>query len=100
MILAVESGDGRLGFGLGTHLHKPETLGAAGIAVGDNLGAGDGSVRRKLRLEIGAGHVIAQISDIQLTAHKNSPLTKIGRLTCRFTFLVSAEKRPKSGPGR
>src|SRR3954471_15677612 len=40
MILAVEGCDGRLCLRIRAHLHKTETLGAAGIAVGDNFGAG------------------------------------------------------------
>src|SRR5688572_2519824 len=37
-LLAVEGGDGRLRLLVGLHLHEAEALGAAGVAVHDDLG--------------------------------------------------------------
>jgi len=73
VILAVQSGDSRLRLGFRSHLDESKAFGAAGIAVSDHFGGLDGAMRLKQRLQIGAGHVIAQIANIQLAAHRNSP---------------------------
>src|SRR5687768_4722615 len=52
VVLAVEGGDGRLGLLVGGHLDEPEALGAAGVPVGDDLGALDGAVRGEQLLQV------------------------------------------------
>jgi len=44
-VLAVEGGDGRLGFLIAAHLHKAEALGPAGIPVHDHLRRLHGAMR-------------------------------------------------------
>ena len=73
MPLAVQGGDGRLGFLIGTHLHETETLAAAGLAVGDDFRLLDLAMLGEQLLEVRAGHAIAEITDIQPTAHLRSP---------------------------
>ena len=99
MILAIRGGDRGLRLGVAAHFHEPEALAAARVTVADDLRALHAAVCGEDLLQRRAIDIVAQISDIQLTAHKIL-LIEIGRLTCGFTFLVSAEKRPKSGPGR
>jgi hypothetical protein len=73
MILAVQRGNSRLCLGFRSHLDESKAFGAAGIAVSDHFGGLDGTMCLKQRLQIGASHVIAQIANIQLAAHRNSP---------------------------
>ena len=96
MFLAVECGDCRLGFFIRAHLNKAETLASASLPIADHLGALNGSVLGEQLLQIRAGRAIAQITNIQLAAHKKSPVD--GPITRFFTFRVNYERGRPLGP--
>src|SRR6185312_4911783 len=63
-VLAVQRGDGGLGRAVRLHLHKAEALAAAGVAVGDHLGAPHGAVRRKQLFQVRARGLVAQVPHV------------------------------------
>jgi hypothetical protein len=52
MLLAVQSGNRRLGFLIRTHLNESEALAATGFPIGDDFGALHGAVLRKKLLQV------------------------------------------------
>jgi hypothetical protein len=61
--LAVQGADGALGFGVGPHGDEGESLGLAGLAVGDDVDFADGAVRREGVLKGGLSGVVGEASD-------------------------------------
>src|SRR5271157_3098804 len=76
VLLLVEPLDRRLGLGVGTHLDEPKPLAAARVTVGDHLGALHCPVLGEPLFQIGVGHGIGQISNIQFLSHWSSPCGK------------------------
>lgn len=75
--LAVEPVDGGPGLILGTHLHEPEALGLAGIAIGDDLGGDDGSVILEGGAEAVLVRAVTQIPYVKLLSHVTLPSTAL-----------------------
>ena len=67
--LAVHAIDGRLRFGVGTHLHETEALGAAGFTIHHDLGGRDGAELRKSLEQRIVAHRISQITYVQFVSH-------------------------------
>jgi hypothetical protein len=74
VFLAVQSGDSRLGLFISAHLNEAEAFASTGLTIADDFGALHGSVLGEQLLQIRAGRAIAQITYIQLAAHKKSPV--------------------------
>src|SRR5438128_10139732 len=72
-LLAVQGRDGGLGLLVGLHLHEAEALGAARVAVSDDLRRLHGAVRLEHLGEVGVGHPVAQVADVQLLTHLPTP---------------------------
>jgi len=47
VLLAIQRGDGGLGFVIGTHFHKPKALAASGVPIRNHFGAGHASMLGK-----------------------------------------------------
>jgi hypothetical protein len=58
-----------LRLGIAAHLDEAKTLGAAGVALHHDLGAGHLTVLAEGLLEIAIAHGIRKIADVQLVAH-------------------------------
>jgi hypothetical protein len=74
---AVQGVNGRLGFITIAHLDKAKAFRATRISVHDDLSGLNGAMRREHVFQIGVGHTIRQVSDIQLHSHVGPPLEKI-----------------------
>src|SRR5437588_5453571 len=72
-LLPVEGSDRRLSLFATVHLDKAKAFRAAGIPIHDDLGRLHRAVRRKQTLQIGVGHLIGQVSDVQLLSHAGPP---------------------------
>lgn len=59
MLLAVETGNGSLGFFIAGHFDEPKTLASAGVAVVDDLGGNNLPVRTKQLFQFRAVDLIA-----------------------------------------
>ena len=66
VLLAVQGGNRRRGFFSRGHFDESEALAAAGVAIGDDLGRGDGAVLGEHLLQIGSAYGIGQVSNVQL----------------------------------
>ena len=64
MLLPVQGGDRGLRLGVAAHLHEPEALAAAGVAVLDDFRALHGTVRGAQLLELRARHVVTEIPNV------------------------------------
>src|SRR5436190_15791747 len=71
--LVVQRRDGRLGFIAASHLDEPEAFGSAGVAIDDDLDGLNRPILREHVLQIGVGHAVGQITDIQLHSHGGPP---------------------------
>src|SRR5262249_30884964 len=67
--LAVHGLDGCLGLLVGAHLDEAEPLGAAGVAVHDDLGRLHRAVRLEHRLQVAVADAVGQVAHVQLLAH-------------------------------
>src|SRR5438552_1983480 len=72
-LLAVEGGDGGLGFLVAAHFHEPEPLGSAGVAVHNDLGRLHGPVRREHLFERTVRNPVGKVPHVQLLAHLGLP---------------------------
>ena len=78
VFVVVESLDRSLSLGVGVHLDKTEPLATSHITVLDDLGALHGAVLGEPPLlQIGVGHGIAQISNVQFLSHEIIFLAKL-----------------------
>src|SRR5438552_2424145 len=68
-VLAVEGRDRCLSLLVASHLDEPEPFGTAGVPVHDHLGRLHGPVGREHRFQVGVGHPVIQVADIQLLTH-------------------------------
>src|SRR6185312_14473023 len=68
--LAVHTLDRRLGFGIAAHFDKAEALGAPGVALHHDLGAGDGTELAECLLHVFVAERIGQIAHVKFVAHK------------------------------
>jgi hypothetical protein len=73
VFLAVQGCNRGLGFLIGAHFHETKTLAATGVPIGDDLRAVHGPMGREQFLQSGAIDIVAQITNIQLLAHLESP---------------------------
>jgi hypothetical protein len=73
MLLAVEGGDCRFGFLVGAHFDEAEAFGSAGVAIVNDLSGDDLAVGREQLFEFRAVGRVAQVPDIQLLTHLESP---------------------------
>ena len=64
VFMAVECGNGRLCFGIRTHLDEPETFAATGVPVIDDFGALHGAVRTEQLLQSGAIDAVGEVAYI------------------------------------
>jgi hypothetical protein len=86
VLLTIQGVDRGLSLVVRRHLNKPEPLAAASCPVADYLGALDSSVLGQQFLQIRAADVITEVSDIQLLAHRSSPVD--GNCSTRsFSFM-------------
>ena len=67
--LAVQAGNGGLGFGFGSHFHKAKTFGAACFAVHHHLGGSDVAVLREVVAQAGVVDGVGQVAHINFAAH-------------------------------
>jgi hypothetical protein len=74
VLLAVEGRDRSLGFFVAGHLDETESLASPGRPVSDHFRALDRSVLRQHFLQIRTADIIAEVPDIQLLAHRSSPV--------------------------
>jgi hypothetical protein len=70
VFLVVQALDCRLRLGLRVHFDKAKALAAAGVTVGDHLGALHGPVLGEPALEIGRIHGVSQVANIQFLSHE------------------------------
>jgi hypothetical protein len=77
VFVVVESLDRSVSLGVGVHLDKTEPLATSHITVLDDLGTLHCPVLSEPFLQIGMGHRIGQISNIQFLSHEILLLTKL-----------------------
>ena len=65
-VFAVQRFDGLARFGVVRHLHKPESLGAAGLAVADDAGCRNLTVRFKDFPQSVAIEIVGQVSNVDV----------------------------------
>src|SRR5664280_195766 len=90
-LLAVQGAHGLLAVGIG-HLDEAETLGLAGIAVGDDAGRLDRAVRLEDRAERVVVDGVGEVSDVELHG------MRVLRSTCDLVGLTASIRR-KAGSG-
>jgi hypothetical protein len=73
VLLAVEAGDRRLCFLIGRHFDKSESFAPAGFAVVNDLCRDDLSMLTKELFQLRAIDAVAQVADIQLLTHHETP---------------------------
>src|SRR5205807_1219326 len=73
VVVPVEPLDGRLRLGVRAHLHEAESLRAVRVPVDDDLGALHRAELGEQRLQVGLVHVVGQVADVKLVAHRWSP---------------------------
>src|SRR5882724_6315109 len=61
VLLAVHSGNGRLGFFITSHFDKAEAFASTGVAVHDDFGALHSAVLTKNLIKIGIRNIVAQV---------------------------------------
>jgi len=71
VLLPVQGGNRGVCFAIVGHLHEPEALASARVAVVNDLGGKHLPVLAEQLFELGAIHLVAQISDIQLLSHRS-----------------------------
>src|ERR1039457_5009937 len=92
-LLAVQGAHGLLAVGIG-HLDEAETLGLAGIAVGDDAGRLDRAIRLEDRAERVVVDGVGEVSDVELHG------MRILRSICDLVGLTaSIRRRAGSGDG-
>src|SRR5688500_5195617 len=74
VLLAVQRRDCGRGLVIVGHLDEPETLAPAGVPVVDVLGGHDLAVLPEELLQLRAIDAVAQVADVQLLTHCESPL--------------------------
>jgi hypothetical protein len=62
-----------LAFLAAAHFDESEAFGSAGIAIDDDLHGQNCPVLFEQTLQIGVGHAVRQITDIQLHSHGGTP---------------------------
>jgi hypothetical protein len=73
VLLAVQGRNRCRGFLVGRHFDKTEALAAASVPIIDDLGGNNRTMRSEQRFEFRAIHLVAQVPDIQLLTHLESP---------------------------
>ena len=73
VLLAVKGGDGSCGFLVRGHFHEPKALAAAFVPIIDDLGGNNRTMCSEQRFEFRSIHLVAQVPDIQLLTHLESP---------------------------
>jgi len=91
MFLVVEALDGRLSFCVSAHFDESEPFATAGFPVLDYLSALHRTKLSEQLFELGVGDLVAKVPDIQLLAHRSSPVR--GQLT-RLSLSGSIGKGP------
>src|SRR5205807_8267521 len=67
--LAVHAVDGRLRFGIGTHLDEAEALRATGLPVHHHLRRGHRPVLRERLLQLVIAYVVREVAHVEFVAH-------------------------------
>src|SRR6185437_6489909 len=83
-VAAVDLVDGLLGLVIGRHLDEAEATRAAGLAIGDDLGIGDGAERGEQLAQIQLGDAVGQISNVESRSHFFLVCFSSDRRSCRL----------------
>jgi hypothetical protein len=73
VLLPVQGRNRRFGFRVARHFDESEAFAASGVAIVDDLRRNDLPVLGEQLFQLRAIHLVAQITDVQLLTHRNSP---------------------------